>query len=111
MHAQEVSSSPPADTVKAHTLKLAPLLIRVGLNVTVRRDSVVEVRNPGDTRMTQPIVVREHQGALWWWWLWSGPTRDASPEYEPMVPAEDVDEAARRLANVLRVAEPAGAEK
>ncbi|WP_433187763.1 hypothetical protein [Actinoallomurus sp. CA-150999] len=111
MHAQQVSSTPPADTVKAHALKLAPLLIRAGLNVAVRSDGVVEVRNPGDTRMTQPIVVREHQGGPWWHWQWSGPARDAPPEYEPMVPVEDVDEAARRLANVLHVAETAGAEQ
>ncbi|MCO6010538.1 hypothetical protein NE236_36830 [Actinoallomurus purpureus] len=110
MHAQ-TNPSPPVDTVRALVLKLAPLLLRDGLNVAVRSDGVVEVRNPGDTRMTQPIVAREHQGALWWWWVWSGPTRDAPLEYEPMVPADDVDEAARRLSNVLRVAEPARAEQ
>jgi hypothetical protein len=110
VHAQ-TNPSPPVDTVRGLVLKLAPLLLRDGLNVAVRRDGVVEVRNPGDMRMTQPIVVREHQGAFWWWWVWSGPTRDAPPGYEPMVAAEDVDEAARRLANVLHVAEPAGAER
>ncbi|GAB3990567.1 hypothetical protein GCM10029978_118790 [Actinoallomurus acanthiterrae] len=61
--------------------------------------------------MTQPIVVREHQGGLWWHWQWSGPTRGAPPEYEPMVPVADVEEAARRLANVLRVIESARAEQ
>jgi hypothetical protein len=111
VHAQDTNPSPPVDTVRGLVLKLAPLLLRDGLIVAVRRDGVVEVRNPGDTRMTQAIVVRKHQDALWWWWVWSGPTRDAPPEYEPMVPVEDVDEAARRLANVLHVAEPAGAEQ
>ncbi|MCO6010090.1 hypothetical protein NE236_34500 [Actinoallomurus purpureus] len=111
MHAQDTNPSPSIDAVKGLVLKLAPLLIRHGLNVTVRSDGVVEVRNPGDTRMTQPIVVREHQGGLWYHWQWSGPTRDAPPEYEPMVPVEDVDEAARRLGNVLHIAETAGAEQ
>jgi hypothetical protein len=110
VHAQ-TNPSPPVDTVRGLVLKLAPLLLREGLNVAVRRDGVVEVGNPGDTRMTQPIVVREHQGAWWWHWQWSGPSRDAPPEYEPMVPADDVDEAARRLANVLHIAETAGAEQ
>ncbi|WP_433177726.1 hypothetical protein [Actinoallomurus sp. CA-150999] len=111
MHAQEVSSTLPADTVKAYTLKLAPLLIRAGFNVAVRSDGIVEVRNPRDARMTQPIMLAEHQSALWWAWVWSGPTREAPPERELMVPVDDVGEAARRIANVLRVAEPAGAEQ
>lgn len=101
----------PIDIVKTAALRLAPLLIREGLNVTVSSAGVVEVRNPRDARMRQPLVLREHQGALWWHWQWSGPTRDAPPEYEPMVPVDNVDEAARRIANVLDVAETAGAEQ
>ena len=103
MHTQETNPSPPADTVNAHTLKLAPLLVRHGFKVAVRSDGVVEVRNPQDPRMTQALMLREHQGARWWCWLWSGPTRHAPPEIEPMVPADDVEEAARRIANVLTV--------
>ena len=106
MHAQQVSSILPADAVKAHALKLAPLLIRAGLNVAVRLDGVVEVRDPRDPRMTQPLVLRERQDALWWCWQWSGPTRDAPPEHEPMVPVVEVYEAARRIANVLSVVDP-----
>lgn len=105
MHAQ-TTPPPPVDIIKTAALRLAPLLIRQGLNVAVGRDGVVEVRNPRDSRMRQPLVVREHQGALWWHWVWSGPTRDAPPEHEPMVPADDVDEAARRIANVLTLTEP-----
>lgn len=110
MHAQDTNHSPPIDAVKTAALRLAPLLERQGLNLAVSRDGIVEVRNPSDGRMRQPIVLREHQGALWWHWQWPGPTDDAPPEYEPMVPADDVDEAARRLANVLQVAEVAGIE-
>ncbi|MCO6007367.1 hypothetical protein NE236_20515 [Actinoallomurus purpureus] len=95
---------PPVDIVKAAAVRLAPLLMRAGLNVTVNSAGVVEARNPCDVRMRQPLVLREHQSALWWHWQWSGPTRDASPEYEPMVPVDDVEEAARRIINVLTVA-------
>lgn len=103
MHAPQVSSAPSIDIVKTATLRLAPLLIRAGLNVAVRRDGVVEVRNPGDTRMTQPLALREHEGRLHWHWVWSGPSRDAPPEYEPMVPVDDVEEAARRIGRVLAI--------
>lgn len=102
----QTNSSPSADTVKAHVLTLAPLLMRAGLHVTMNSAGVVEARNPRDARMRQPLVLREHQGILWWWWVWSGPTRDAPPECEPMVSVDDVGEAARRIVNVLTVAEP-----
>ena len=103
--------SPPIETVRGLVHKLAPLLIRAALNVTVDSRGVVEVRNPRDIRMKQPLVIREHEGDLWWCWVWSGPTRNALPEYEPMVLADDFDEAARRIVNVLRIEEPAGAER
>ncbi|GAA4608252.1 hypothetical protein GCM10023195_32180 [Actinoallomurus liliacearum] len=103
--------TPSIDVIKAAVLRLAPLLIRQGLNVTVDRDGTVEVRNPRNTRMSQPLVLRVHQGGLWWHWQWSGTTRDAPSEYEPMVPAEDVDEAGRRIVNVLRTDGTAGAEQ
>ncbi|GAA0348036.1 hypothetical protein NE235_10805 [Actinoallomurus spadix] len=113
MDRQQASTdtTPAPDQVKALTLQLAPLLVRAGFNVAVNSDGVVEVRNPSDRRMRQPIVLREHQGALWWHWVWSGAARHDPPEYEPMVDAEDVDEAARRITNVLRVTEAAGAEQ
>lgn len=110
MHAR-TNDSPPADTVKAHALKLASLLTRAGLNVAVGRDGTIEVRNPRDSRMTQSLILCEHHGALWLHWVWSGPTRDAPAEYEPMVPADDVEEAARRIVNVLRIEEPPGASR
>ena len=110
MHAQNDPSAPSADTVKGLVLELAPLLIRAALSVTVGSNGIVEVRNPRDTRMKQPLVLREHQNAVYWHWVWSGPTPDAPPELEPMVPAGDVDEAARRIVNVLRLTETVGGE-
>ncbi|MCO6009334.1 hypothetical protein NE236_30620 [Actinoallomurus purpureus] len=102
---------PPIDVVKTATLRLAPLLIRQGLNITISREGTVEVRNPRDSRMRQFLVLREHQGALVWHWVWSGPSRDAPPELEPMVAADDVEEAARRIITVLSIVEPTGAEQ
>ncbi|WP_345440195.1 hypothetical protein [Actinoallomurus vinaceus] len=61
--------------------------------------------------MKQALALREYQDDLYWHWVWPGPTRDAPPELEPMVPADDVDEAARRVVTVLRLAETAGAEQ
>ncbi|MCO5994187.1 hypothetical protein [Actinoallomurus rhizosphaericola] len=102
MHAR--TTPPPADIVRTAAVQLAPL-VRPGLNVTISSDGIVEIRNPRDSRMQQSLVLREHQNALWWHWVWPGPTRDDPPEYEPMVGADDVDEAARRITNVLHVAE------
>ncbi|GAB3986260.1 hypothetical protein GCM10029978_101310 [Actinoallomurus acanthiterrae] len=105
------TATPSIDVIKTAALRLSPLLIRQNLSVTVDRDGTVEVRNPRNARMSQPLVLRVHQGGLWWHWQWSGPTRDAPLDHEPMVPAENVDEAARRIANVLRTDETAGAER
>ena len=107
MHAQTDPSS-PADAVKAYTLRLAPLLQDAGLVVTARPDGLVDVQNPQDARMRQLVALRDHHGELFWCWLWPGPTRDAAPEVEAMVPAGDVDEAARRITRVLHIS---GAER
>jgi hypothetical protein len=106
----------PPDTARGLLLRLSPLLMRQGLQVVAQRNGFVEVRNPSGNRTTDPlgralnpgmkqsIALGDHDGALFWFWVWTGVTRDAPPEYEPMVPAEDLDEVARRLANVLAVA-------
>lgn len=103
--------------------QLAPLLERHGLTVSVRRDGTIDVRNPAgyvaaDPRalalhpgLEQRVTVWERAGELWWCWLWTGPTRDAPPEVEPMVPVGYVDEAARRILNVLRVDDRQAAER
>jgi hypothetical protein len=96
-------------------LRLSPLLIRQGLQVTVQRDGFIEVRNPRGSQSTDPvgralnpgmrqlITLIDHGGVLHWAWAWSGPARDAPPELEPMVPAGEIDEAARRIGRVLYV--------
>lgn len=115
MHTQETNVSPPIGTVKGLVQRLAPLLIRHGLQVTVQRDGFIEVRNPRGSMATDPlgralnpgmkqlITLMNHHGVLHWAWAWSGPTRDAPPEIEPMVPAGEIEEAARRIGNVLYV--------
>ncbi|WP_146778722.1 hypothetical protein [Actinomadura craniellae] len=40
-------------------------------------------------------------GALWWHWVWSGPTRDAPGELEPLCPADEIETAAERITRVL----------
>lgn len=96
--------TPPIDVVEVAALRLAPLLMRDGINVTVGADGVIETHNPAaGARMRQLIVLRGHQGGLWWHWVWPGPERAAPPELDPMVPADDVREAARLIAKVLAV--------
>lgn len=56
--------------------------------------------NPGLSQ-TVECSTAEADGRLWWWWLWSGPTRDAPPELEPLCPADEIDLAADRIARVL----------
>lgn len=80
--------------------------MRDGINVTVRPDGIVDTHNPAGAHMRQPIVIRYHQGAPWWHWMWPGPERDAPAELDPMVPVDDVYEAARRITRVLAVVEP-----
>jgi hypothetical protein len=45
-----------------------------------------------------------HEGALTWFWQWSGPTRDAPPEYELLGPADATAEAGERICRVLSLA-------
>jgi hypothetical protein len=64
-------------------------------------DPVGAVMSPG---LRQAVVCRaDETGHLLWWWVWSGPTRDAPTEYEPLGPATEVDAAAVRIAAVLRL--------
>jgi hypothetical protein len=64
--------------------------------------------NPG---LSQTVALSEHDDdSLHWYWQWSGAERGAPPEYEYMCPAGDVDAAAGKVAQVLRlIDEPAGA--
>jgi hypothetical protein len=49
-------------------------------------------------------VSTDDKGALNWYWQWSGPTRDAPPEYELLCPAAAIAEATERIARVLALA-------
>lgn len=56
----------------------------------------------GSAKLVQRVALAaDATGALCWYWQWSGPTRDAPGEYEAMCAADDVDEVARRVSNVL----------
>jgi hypothetical protein len=115
-------ASPPVILIEGAALQLAALLKPHGLTVTAQRDGTIVVRNPAgvatDPRgmalypgLSQRVTLREDEGGLWWCWLWPRPTRDAPLDVEPMVPIEDTAEAVRRIAAVLRVEEPNGAQR
>ncbi|MCO5971140.1 hypothetical protein [Actinoallomurus soli] len=64
-------------------------------------DPVGRAMSPG---LRQAVACRpDEDGRLLWWWVWSGPTRDAPSEYEPLGPAADVEAAADRIVSVLRL--------
>jgi len=119
VHAPETNTTEVGGGVKDFLLRLAPLLIRAGLQVSLLRGGMVEVRNPrgsaGDPLgramspgMRQQIALGDRDGILWWFWVWSGPARDTPPEFEPICVAADVEQVATRLAKVLHAGEPAG---
>ena len=58
--------------------------------------------NPG---LNQEVVCLTHgpEHSLWWFWAWSGPTRDATPDFEPFCPADHPDHAADRITHVLAI--------
>lgn len=93
------------EVVRDPLLRLAPLLLRAGMQVCAHRDGTVEVRSPLGSRMNQEVALGDRDGVLWWHWVWSGPSGTA-PEYEPICPGDDIDELARRLCKVLAVSAP-----
>jgi len=52
--------------------------------------------------MSQTVACRRGaDGRLWWYWVWSGPTRDSAPDFEPLCPAQQTGLAATRIVCVL----------
>jgi hypothetical protein len=104
------------ETARGHMEDLAAMLRARGLTVRVHdRAGVVMVRNeaaePDDPRgriinpgLSQVVALSLHEGALTWFWQWSGPTRDAPPEYELLGPADATAEAGERICRVLSLA-------
>jgi hypothetical protein len=106
-----------ADPNEAADALAAALEVR-GLVAVIRGHGAVEAVNPAgepdtdDPRgqvlspgLRQEVICRCHgdDGALWWFWVWSGPTRESSPELEPLCPITDTPVAADRIARVLTV--------
>lgn len=98
--------------------RLATELAARGLRARALRGVCVEANNPvfdppeDDRRATalnpglkQTVMCgADGDGRLMWFWQWSGATRDSPPEYEPLCAADDIAQAADKIARVLRVA-------
>jgi hypothetical protein len=104
------------ETVQGYLQDLATVLTARGLTVRVHDragvlmarneaaggdDPVGRAMNPG---LTQIVALSNDSGSLAWYWQWTGPTRDAPPEYELLCPADAIAEAGERVARVLAVA-------
>jgi hypothetical protein len=56
----------------------------------------------GPVKLTQRVTLALNaRGHLWWHWQWSGPTRGAPPEYQPLCLAQAIAEATERVTRVL----------
>ncbi|WP_146779003.1 hypothetical protein [Actinomadura craniellae] len=53
--------------------------------------------------LRQEVACRpaDEDGSLWWHWVWSGPTRDAPDELEPLRPADELTAVADKITAVL----------
>jgi hypothetical protein len=111
-----ITSEKHAIALRLHDLEA--MLIARGLSVTVEEDhgalvaanTVAVPDDPADrlaiaygpAKLMQRVVLkRDDQAALYWYWQWSGPTRDAQPEYERLAPAAAIAETADRITRVL----------
>jgi hypothetical protein len=102
--------------------KLAGALISRGLHADVMRGIWVLAGNPAgappadDPRARtlspglQQVVkcAPDAEGRLTWYWQWPGPTRESPADYERLGPAEEIAEAADKIAQVLHVADGQG---
>jgi hypothetical protein len=79
----------------------------------VAKNEAAEPENPrdplaiayGPAKLVQRVqLATDATGALRWYWQWSGPSRDAPHEYEPLCPAAAIAEATERVARVLALA-------
>ena len=114
MHAHRGNRT--AETIQGYLRDLATALTARGLTVRVHeRASILVARNEavrGDDPLgramnpglTQIVALSNDSGTLAWYWQWSGPTRDAPPEYELLCPADAIAEAGERVARVLAMA-------
>jgi hypothetical protein len=111
-----------------HLRALAAVLTDHGFTVRVNAN-VLAVANPAasegcDPRgrhlspgLSQRVLLQHTAQGPWWFWGWE-PLRAVepmsappAPEIEPLGPADDIDDAARKICKVLRLAEPEGADR
>jgi hypothetical protein len=95
---------------------LVSVLTERGLEARALRGGIIRAENHAarpdkDDRMARALYPGLRQeiacapldgrGPLWWYWVWSGRTRDASDEWEPLLPVSDLTAVADRIAAVL----------
>jgi hypothetical protein len=96
-----VVSMPEDREVHVRELALEGLAVALGeFRITARivgHDTVTALDRGG---LSQSVVLRPQDGRLMWCWLWPG-LDDGDAETEPMVSVDRIDEAARRIHNVI----------
>jgi hypothetical protein len=85
----------------------APALVAKNPAV-IGTDARGSLLSPG---LAQKVELRELEGhGVWWCWIWAAPKpaeRGAptpAPEYQPLSPADHIEQAAAKIVNVLRQA-------
>jgi hypothetical protein len=73
-------------------------------NEAVETDGSPLARAYGNAGLMQRILLARNEGEPYWFWEWSGPSRGAPPEYEPIAPAGDIEQVAERITRVLALA-------
>jgi hypothetical protein len=113
--------TPEKQAIVVRLRDLEVVLVARGLSVTVEEGygSLVAANTaagPNDPKdplaiaygpaklMQRVVLARDEQDALYWYWQWSGPTRDAPPEYERLAPVAAIAETAERITRVLALA-------
>jgi hypothetical protein len=92
--------------------ELEAALLDRGLSVSIAAPAITVLNPAARGAGGQTVSLRQTDEGLTWYWHW--PTLPSaergvstpSPELDPMCPAGDVEIAARRIANVLRLARP-----
>jgi hypothetical protein len=105
----EALHDPIADERRRILEALVDRIKHTGLDAQAKHPNVVKARQPAASGMVQGVALitdLESSGSAnrpGWFWMWPGDDRYARPALEWLCPADQLDEAARRIATVLAV--------